>query len=457
MLSWALLTGAVVNATVVALGTIEQPVNLCAAADPSRIPLGPVVVESNHGYGVHDVIVAPRPCQHGAMSWRGGVELNQNLASAFGISLEIDDDTQIHEGTVRLVLKNQARPAYSPYQREQVVAATLHCLLRSVHATPKSPLRVQIISENPRDQKWIKRYPTEFINRPDREGDFIDPTKIPDTEIQVDEYGVASVVFPRIKPVSPIKALRPVLLPIALQGGDVEDPPIAMIPVWVGDTEGHAYNAIGRAYHLYYDRFNQATPLLQQLHALHQDRLPVHWSVRESEEQTTLTCHFANQSQQAVSAALYAAILTIRPTVQKPLVVEMHALTENIPLFHPFESRGGWKRVAEGEKSYIQTTFVLGANGTLTAGSLPNCELEKTAGGPYVMHFTPENQPVLELFEEPREQAKIDPAAMPSAQAVKILEKAEKAENARQALQELMRPVAPPNPLLEHFADPAAE
>ena len=102
LLSWALLASpsAIAHATVMSLGTVEQPVNLCAAADPSRIPLGPVAVESNHGYGIHEVIVAPRPCQHGAMTWKGGLELNQNLASAFGISLEIEDDTQIHEGTV---------------------------------------------------------------------------------------------------------------------------------------------------------------------------------------------------------------------------------------------------------------------------------------------------------------------------------------------------------------------
>jgi hypothetical protein len=52
-------------------GTVEQPINLGANANPSRIPLGPVVVESNHRYGRHLLISAPRPITHGVSSfWR---------------------------------------------------------------------------------------------------------------------------------------------------------------------------------------------------------------------------------------------------------------------------------------------------------------------------------------------------------------------------------------------------
>lgn len=425
LLSWALLASpsAIAHATVMSLGTVEQPVNLCAAADPSRIPLGPVAVESNHGYGIHEVIVAPRPCQHGAMTWKGGLELNQNLASAFGISLEIDDDTQIHEGTVRMVLRNQPRPEYSPYQREQVVAATLHCLLRSVHATPKSPLRVQIISENPSEQKWIKRFPTEFINRPDREGDVVAFTKIPDTEIQVDEYGVASVVFPKVKPIAQSKRVKPILLPVSLRGGDGDETPIVLMPVWVGDTEKNPFNVIGRAFHLYYDRFNQATPLSQQLHVLHQDRLPVHWTVRDEETCTTLQCYLAGQSQEAMNATLYAAILSIRPTEKKPLFVEMHALDQ--------------------QAKSIEMTFVLGENGALLRGALPNCELEKTAGGTYMMHYVPE--PITVKFHTPKiirtegEEPPVLPEKLPELKPVEI------------ELAPLQWPQVPRNPLFEPY------
>jgi len=62
-------------ATVVGLGTIEQPVNLGRRSDPASIPLGPVAYESNHSYGIHAVISASRACQHGTMELEKGEEL----------------------------------------------------------------------------------------------------------------------------------------------------------------------------------------------------------------------------------------------------------------------------------------------------------------------------------------------------------------------------------------------
>ncbi|MCB1132951.1 MAG: hypothetical protein KDN05_17640, partial [Verrucomicrobiae bacterium] len=60
------------HATNAGLGTVDQPVNLGAQADPSRIPLGPVAVESNYNYGLGPAISAPRPSLHGAMEWEKG-------------------------------------------------------------------------------------------------------------------------------------------------------------------------------------------------------------------------------------------------------------------------------------------------------------------------------------------------------------------------------------------------
>ena len=74
------------HATNAGLGTVDQPVNLGAQADPSRIPLGPVAVESNYNYGLGPAISAPRPSLHGAMEWEKGSILDQNLASVFGIT-----------------------------------------------------------------------------------------------------------------------------------------------------------------------------------------------------------------------------------------------------------------------------------------------------------------------------------------------------------------------------------
>jgi hypothetical protein len=67
-----------------------------------------------------------------------GIELNMNLASAFGIEALPSDSTNVPRAPVTIKIKDWPVPVYSPYRKEQVVAATLHCLLRSVRAPPKS-------------------------------------------------------------------------------------------------------------------------------------------------------------------------------------------------------------------------------------------------------------------------------------------------------------------------------
>lgn len=120
------LTTGTGHATQVGLSTIEQPVNLGAESDPARIPLGAVATESNYDYGLSEVITAPRPSLHGAMEWKSGIELNQNLASVFGIELDgLGLGIQPNAAVIRL--RNFAKPAYSPYTKDQVLAATIHC------------------------------------------------------------------------------------------------------------------------------------------------------------------------------------------------------------------------------------------------------------------------------------------------------------------------------------------
>ncbi|MFP6856545.1 MAG: hypothetical protein VCA73_04695 [Roseibacillus sp.] len=131
-------------ATTGEVGTIEQPINLGAKADPNRIPLGPVVVESISGWGWHAIISVPRPCTHGELRMEKGIELNMNLASAFGIEALPSDSTNVPRAPVTIKIKDWPVPVYSPYRKEQVVAATLHCLLRSVRAPPSPPLKILI-------------------------------------------------------------------------------------------------------------------------------------------------------------------------------------------------------------------------------------------------------------------------------------------------------------------------
>lgn len=86
--AWWVAAALQAMATVICQGTIEQPINLAGASNPASIPLGLAAYEANHGYGIQGIITAPRPCLHGAMTWPGGTELDQNLAHVFGISVD---------------------------------------------------------------------------------------------------------------------------------------------------------------------------------------------------------------------------------------------------------------------------------------------------------------------------------------------------------------------------------
>ena len=102
---------------------------------------------SNYDYGIHWYIGEEQSCPGGAMHWEGGLELNQNLASVFGISVEAQDSTQISAFPVTLRVKPWKPPGYSPYTKDQVLAATLWCLLHRTHGTPEHPLDIRVLAE----------------------------------------------------------------------------------------------------------------------------------------------------------------------------------------------------------------------------------------------------------------------------------------------------------------------
>jgi hypothetical protein len=68
------------DATIVGTGLIGQPAYLGNASQPDRIPLAPVIENSNHGYGAHTAIFQSRPCYHGHFLADGRPEYEHNLA-----------------------------------------------------------------------------------------------------------------------------------------------------------------------------------------------------------------------------------------------------------------------------------------------------------------------------------------------------------------------------------------
>jgi hypothetical protein len=190
------LFGETCIASNVGLTTVEQPINLGVKSDPARIPLGTVGVVNNYNYGIHSMIGAARACPDGAMQWDGGSELDQNLASVFGITVDPEDSTNVPGMPVILNVKSRKPPGYSPYTKEQVLAATLWCLLRSAVGTPQNPLDIRVIAEGKDDKHIEAKFSGKYVTRPGRDGKEVPPVEVTGTVLEVDALGITWVRFP---------------------------------------------------------------------------------------------------------------------------------------------------------------------------------------------------------------------------------------------------------------------
>jgi len=361
------------SATNVGVGTIEQPVNLGAVADPASIPLGPVAMESNYNYGIYSIISDPRPCLYGAMEWKEGTALDQNLASVFGIVVDPQDPTQVPAMPVNLRVKAWPAPAYSPYTREQVMAATLHCLLRSTHATPKSPLKVEVITDNPADKSWADKFAGSYVTQAEPEGPPIEPTAVPGCRIETDHLGIAHVIFPGITKTAAAPARPPVLIPFHPQGeNEPERPTWYLLPVWTGDTCRKPLEVLGQPYTLYYDCFNPSDSASPQVNALFEGSSALNWSIDESPTGTTAHLDFGIVDPGNLAAFLHAVVLSVRPTATNPLRITLTPYGQAPDYFQECLDAGGWTLSQRGGRDAVTGTFVLDATtNKLIQGSIP--------------------------------------------------------------------------------------
>lgn len=385
---WGVALGVILHisplaATVVGLGTMEQPVNLGTSSDPVSIPLGPVAYEANHGYGIHALISASRPCQHGAMELENGQELEQNLARAFGISVEPEDSTSVPYAPVVLRVKAWPKPAYSPYSREQVLAATLQCLVRSAGGTPKIPLVIQIVTEDPADQAWAAKYAGKYITRPDVDGAPVEPTPVPGTKVETDGFGVTRVVSTGVTAKPALPPRPPVWIPFRLGGESGPDQPIwELLPVWTGDNWAEPLDALGQPYTLFYDLFNPASFGDPQVNALFSRGQSKHWSLTRTPELTLASLDFDEVDAGDLAAFLHALVLSVRPTADQPLEVTLRPYRGPVPYFVTCLEAGGWEEVTRGNDPALQGTFVFDpATGKLLRGTIPRHTLEVYGSG----------------------------------------------------------------------------
>ena len=321
-------------ASAIGPAAIEQPVNLGPKSDPGRIPLGSITVICNYDYGLHANIGASRPCPDGAMRWETGTELDQNLASVFGISVEAQDSTQIREFPVTLRMKSWKPPSYSPYTKDQVLAATLWCLVRSAGGTPETPLEVRVVAEGPDEKLLEAKYSGKYITRPAKDGKDVPPVKVPGTAIEMDARGIAWVVFPDVtrKAASPV----PPTSMIIVETGTESDQGWFLLPVW-----GNG-------------------------------------SIASGEESDSVHLSFPRQEQTKLAAEILARVISAQPTEARPLTVTIQLEEYGLANYPAFRSAPGWKETRhDAHNITLECEFVWDAAARkLTKGSIPLVRLD---------------------------------------------------------------------------------
>lgn len=223
------------HATQTSMVLVSHPANLGAHSDPLAIPISHVPVWANYNYGVHQHVGSPRPFPAGALFSRHGVELNFNLASVYGICLEPADATQVPGLPLTLrVMEGRDLPPDSPYTREQVLAATLWCLLLDVAGHENHPVVVKVDSQEPSMQS----YAGEYVRS--KEGFELEVGEIAGSWLERDARGVVWVVFepekhrPR-KVGKPVGGEPPLVFIPLIQGGGAEgDTQVVLSPHWLG-------------------------------------------------------------------------------------------------------------------------------------------------------------------------------------------------------------------------------
>ncbi|MEO7099550.1 MAG: hypothetical protein ABI162_09335 [Luteolibacter sp.] len=349
--------------------TIEQPVNLGLKSDPARIPLGSIGVLCNHDYGLHENIGASRPCPEGAMRWDGGTELDQNLASVFGISVEVQDSTQIREFPVTLRMKSWKPPGYSPYTKDQVLAATLWCLVRSAGGTPEKPLDVRVVAEGLDDKSLEAKYSGKYVTQPGKDGGPVPP--VPGTVIEQDARGIAWVVFPDVtrKAASP----PPPSAMIILATGGESDSGWYLLPIWGNRLdEGASLDLSTASVPLYRAGYrsgggNEANTFLADGGS---DRFEV-----KGDEVLIDT---PRVPQATLAAEILALVLSAQPTETQPLTVTIRLEEYGLARYPAFRGAPGWKETRhDAQNITLECEFVWDAAARkLAKGAVPLVQLD---------------------------------------------------------------------------------
>ncbi|MES2924383.1 MAG: hypothetical protein V4819_22720 [Verrucomicrobiota bacterium] len=372
------------RASAVGTSSVQQPVNLGGRADPSRIPLGRVPVICNYSYGRLGVIDEPRPCPLDPLSWAGGSEFNQNLANVSGIWVQEGDLGKTPKDPVIIHLKPWKVPAYSPYSKEQVIAATLWCVIHAAGGRPDNPLQIRIVAEAPEDKFLESKFPTKYVTVPGEDGKPVPPVEISGTRIETDARGIPWVVFTDVKPaVPPADFPQPTMVPFKNWATETdENSGFDFFPVW--GNGGKAENPLELVFssaNLCYRVFNSHGR--QEANQLILDGYPGSCDASSDETGSDVFIGHPNIPQETLTAALRALILTALPTAERPLRFRMVLEESRRSYFPAFLNLPRWTELKDkpGEDYFtLECAFVWDPEKqALLKGTFPP-ELPEAAG-----------------------------------------------------------------------------
>ncbi|MES2981665.1 MAG: hypothetical protein V4727_05065 [Verrucomicrobiota bacterium] len=328
-------------ATSVAISTIEQPVNLVSHSDPTRIPLGRVGVLSNYDYGIHYKIVESRPSPQGAMKWKNGSELDQNLATVFGISLEIPDSSQILVAPITIRLNAWKPPAYSPYTKEQVLSATIWCLIRNTGSSPERPLELQVVTESENDKLLESKYSGKYISHPGKDKKIAATTNVGGTTIEEDARGIAWVTLPGTKVDKSFQPLTPAMI-ITENIGD-GDTGWYIMPVWGnGENPEDFLKLNSYSVNMIYSAWSVKGLQNANSSSVHQGGSK-DLAVTHHETSTEVNLSYQYGAEESLAANIFALILAQQPTEKHPLIVSFAMEDRQLEKYPGFRKAIGWK------------------------------------------------------------------------------------------------------------------
>ena len=366
-----LLLCPLLKATSESVTMIPQPANLVGDSVPGCIPLTSAVCFANYNYGIHKMISAPHPFIRGAKDWKRGTESNANLASVFGIRVKPTDDTSVPYAPVEIHLKDWEIPAYSPHTKEEVLAATIHCLLLSCRPGPGNPLDLRIIAENEKDLTWAKPFEKKYITRPGENNESITPTPVGNSFIKTDGFGIRYVISKKTNPKHLTPNINPAILPVTYgDRGDTEYILPALVPTWEGSDHALDYLSLPNGH--FHNISTSGLKFTLESNAFLVGNQDFSLESQPADDVVEVNMMVFNQSLDDLSSGIAAAVMTTRINHDKPMKISVGSFATDSELIEALLETPGWVKSETG--GLVEATATLDYDPktkSLAKGTLP--------------------------------------------------------------------------------------